>query len=203
MDATFISDYFYISYSAIFLSFYIALLGVPIPNEVLIMTGGFLAAITDMNPYYVFFLIYLALTVNATVLYMIGRVFGKVLIEKRINNLRFKSYITKAQKFSEKYGSYSASLCYFVPIVRHAVPFLLGANRYPYPIFALYSYTTALLWGLSLFLVGKFLSPYIQLVGQALNVVGIALGLIILAASALIIYIRKQKIKQAELSYSD
>lgn len=144
-------------YSKLFLSFYAALISLPVPNEVLIMSSGVISSISNIRGPIFFIIIYIAVTINTTSLYVVGRLFGNRLIR----NGYFLSSRVKASQYIEKYGSATASLCYFIPVVRHMVPFILGLNKYPYMMFAIISYSTAFIWALCLFFIGRAFTTHI------------------------------------------
>lgn len=200
MDISFFVDYIIQhGYIALFLSFYVGLIGLPVPNEVLIMTGGLLSTISYFDFGYTFLIIYVTIIMNATLLFIIGRVFGDRLLNRMMKYNRFQRRVKRASRFLDRYGSYTASLCYFLPIVRHMIPFLLGSNRYSYFLFALFSYSTAFIWAICLFMVGRLFGNNIQLIGEIISVGGYALlgGIGLLVMFYLVI--RKQKNEDQKL----
>jgi len=194
MNIQFLLDYvIQHGYIALFLSFYVSLLGLPIPNEVIIMAGGLLTVISYLEPTYSFAIIYLTIILNATVLYLAGRFFGQR-IKRRVSKYeKITTRIEHASAFHAKYGAYTASLCYFLPFLRHFIPFLLGSHRFPYPIFALYSYTTAFIWSIALFMVGRFFGKHIYRIGEIFNAVGYGLFAILVVGALILLIIRRRK----------
>jgi membrane-associated protein len=166
-------------YLALFLSFYVCLLGLPIPNEVLVMTGGLLAATDYFHPVLTFLIVYVTVILNATILYWVGNTCGNRIICKLEKVERLNKKLTKASSLIHRYGSFAASICYLLPIVRHLIPFLMGTYRISYHTFARFSYISGFVWTLALFLIGNFFSTKIDLIGKNLYVVGASILLLL------------------------
>lgn len=162
-------------YVALFLSFYVCLLGLPIPNEVLVMTGGVLASTDYFHPVITFLIVYITVILNATILYMIGKLCGNRIICKLEKIEKINKNLIKASSLIHRYGSYAASICYLLPIVRHLIPFLMGTYRISFITFARFSYISGFVWTLALFLVGSYFSTKIDLIGRNIYVVGVTL----------------------------
>ncbi len=71
-------------------------------------------------------------------------------------------YVVKSQEMVEKYGHYALVTSYFIPVVRHVVPYLVGMNNMSFKTYALYSYTTGFLWTLVYFVLGSLFGQHIE-----------------------------------------
>ncbi|MHC0037538.1 DedA family protein [Pseudoneobacillus sp. C159] len=181
-------------YIALFFSFYVCLLGLPVPNEVLVMTGGLLSTTDYFHPVLTFLVVYLTVILNATILYVIGRTVGNRLVSKMAKYERVNRNLTKATAIIHRYGAFAASICYLLPVVRHFIPFLMGANRYPYHIFARYSYSFGCIWTIALFTVGRLFCTKINDIGENLSTIGVIL-LFLIMAGLLVLIIKKHLVK--------
>jgi membrane-associated protein len=177
-------------YLALFLSFYVCLLGLPIPNEVLVMTGGLLAATDYFNPVLTFLIVYVTVILNATILYWVGNAFGNRIICKLEKVERLNKKLTKASSLIHRYGSFAAAICYLLPIVRHLIPFLMGTYRISYHTFACFSYISGFVWTLILFLIGNLFSTKIDLIGKNLYVFGASI-LLLLCGTLVVVKMKK------------
>lgn len=185
-------------YLALFLSFYVCLLGLPVPNEVLVMTGGLLSTTDYFHPILTFLIVYTTVILNATILYLIGRITGNRIIQKLEKYEKINKKIVKASALMKCYGSYAASICYLLPIVRHFIPFLMGTYRFSYPIFACFSYVSGFVWTLTLFIIGSFFSTKIDAIGKNLYVVGLSI-LFLLGMTILAITMKKNLSRKMKL----
>jgi membrane protein DedA with SNARE-associated domain len=177
-------------YLALFLSFYVCLLGLPIPNEVLVMTGGLLASTEYFHPVLTFLIVYVTVILNATILYLLGNACGSRIICKLEKIEKINKNLIKASSLLHRYGSYAASICYLLPIVRHLIPFLMGTYRISYFTFACFSYISGFVWTLALYLIGNFFSTKIDLIGRDLYVVGVSI-LFLLGGMLVVVSLKK------------
>jgi membrane protein DedA with SNARE-associated domain len=177
-------------YFALFLSFYVCLLGLPIPNEVLVMMGGLLVATDYFHPVLTFLIVYVTVILNATILYWVGNTCGNRIICKLEKVERLNKKLTKASSLIHRYGSFAASFCYLLPIVRHLTPFLMGTYRISYHTFACFSYISGFVWTLALFLIGNCFSTKIDLIGKNLYVVGASI-LLLLCGMLVVVKMKK------------
>ncbi len=159
-------------YWALFLSFYVCLLGLPIPNEILVMSGGFLSTTTYLNPILTFVIVFFTVILNATILFFLGKTFGNRLIELLKKRKGLGRKLVRSSVLIQRYGPYAAALCYLLPVMRHFIPFLMGTYSISYRKFALYSYSSALVWTLILYLIGMFFGSNLYKIGQNLNDIG-------------------------------
>jgi membrane-associated protein len=127
-----------------------------LPGDSLLFALGALAA-TDGSPIDVWLL--MALMIVAAVLgdavnYAVGAWVGPRVFKREDSWLLNKKHLLYAQDFYERWGSFTIVLCRFVPIVRTFGPFVAGIGKMRYPKFALFNIAGALLWVLSLTLLG-------------------------------------------------
>ena len=91
----------------------------------------------------------------------------------------------RAQALLDRYGSYALCISYFLPVVRHVVPYLVGIGKMTFRRYALFSYTTGLVWTLVLFFAGNLmgnnvenLSAFVGMFNQTMVVTAAALVLL-------------------------
>ncbi|MFN8707013.1 MAG: DedA family protein [Planctomyces sp.] len=89
--------------------------------------------------------------------YAIGRRLGPAVFTRDTGWLLRKDYLNKAQAFYEKHGTKAIVLARFAPIIRTFAPFVAGIGKMNYSTFALYNVIGAIVWVVSLTLLGYFL----------------------------------------------
>jgi membrane-associated protein len=141
-------------YLGLFLWLWMGIFGVPVPNEVFTLTVGFAAAMKVLHPAAAFLVTYLGILAALTTLYLLGRLLGRRLLNFMEKRKRFSKSISQSLIFMEKYHAFSLTLSYFIPGVRNFVPLLYGFSKLPYRVFALFSYTGALVWLTVVFTIG-------------------------------------------------
>lgn len=157
-------------YFLFFLAFSAGPFGIPIPNEVIIISGGVLADAGVLNPWVVYVCILFGLLTAVTLAYGIGSYVGRRLFDKLKAGKRSKRYALAAERLVNKYGNIALILAYFVPIVRYAVPLLIGASGTRYRTFARYSYLGCVVWTVLFFTIGRQWGNEIIVFLQTLNV---------------------------------
>ncbi|RXI98682.1 DedA family protein [Anaerobacillus alkaliphilus] len=144
-----------VGYVGIFLWLWLGMLGVPVPNEAIVTTIGYISTTNLLQSDIVFIVGYLGILASLTTSYFLGRVIGKRIVSFLSMKKGTKKSIRKALHLIKKYHVYSLVISYFIPGVRIFVPFLYGMMRLSYLRFALLSYTTALIWFCLFFSLGR------------------------------------------------
>lgn len=182
---TFIEQY---GYAALFFCLWLGIVGMPIPDEVVVMTGGFVTSLHLLDPVLAFLITYLGVISGLSIGYGLGRVMGPPVLNKLKKKKNVDKYLTKSYDLINKYGSYSLCLSYAFPIVRHLVPYLVGIGRMSFARYALFSYTVGFVWTLFFFLIGRIFGRYIDRIGVAVHDYGL-LALSILLIAGLILWL--------------
>lgn len=155
MDLSFFMDlvkeYGYVS---MFIFNWLLLFGMPIPNEVAAAFSGVLTEVSYFRPAYAFLSAYLGLITSNTFAYFIGRVLGERLLH-RLEKTRLNTVIDRFSLFLQKHGKWAISFSFFLPGIRWAMPYVVGANRYPVFQYALYAYTAGFVWMFIYFNIGR------------------------------------------------
>lgn len=179
-------------YFTFFIVLCLGIIGLPIPNEVTVMTAGLVASIPLLNPTLTYVFSLAGIISGLTVCYLIGRFAGAPLIEKFQSNTKNK-YIRLSSSYIKKYGYKALWISYFFAGVRNFVPLLIGMNKLPYSTFAINAYITGLLWTTIFFTVGYLFGESIDDISKWINEISIFLGIIILLLILWFTYGKKQR----------
>ncbi|CAM4269460.1 membrane protein DedA with SNARE-associated domain [Paenibacillus endophyticus] len=151
-----------VGYFALFLVLCLGLIGLPIPNEAVVMTGGALSESGVLLPVPAFIMTCLGICSAMTFGYSIGRFAGSKLSNWFSSKKNIGKFVTKSEQLSERYGGYAISLSLCLPFLRHVTPYVMGMNRMPYKRFALFAYPSAFVWTLAYFIIGSFVGDQVQ-----------------------------------------
>lgn len=88
--------------------------------------------------------------------YSLGKAFGHKAFSNPNSRFFKKEHLDRTHRFYEKYGGKTIILARFVPIVRTFAPFVAGMAEMTYRKFAVYNVVGALIWVLSLTILGAF-----------------------------------------------
>lgn len=149
-------------YWGLFLWLWLGVFGVPVPNEVIVLTLSFAASLGAIDPLTTFLVTYVGILFALNTLYLLGRIMGRRLLGFFQKQKRFSKHIDRSLYFMEKYHAFSLILCYPIPGIRNFVPFLYGSSRLPFKTFALYAYTGVFIWLFSLFSLGYLFADHID-----------------------------------------
>ncbi len=133
---------------------WLLLFGMPIPNEVAAAFSGVLTEISYFKPVYAFLSAYLGLITSNTFAYFIGRFFGQKLLD-RLNRTKLRKPVHNFSDFLQKHGEIAISLSFFLPGIRWAMPYVVGANNYPFLRYVCFAYTAGFIWMMVYFNLGR------------------------------------------------
>lgn len=141
-------------YISMFAFNWLLLFGIPIPNEAAAALSGMLTEISYFKPVYAYAAAYLGLISSNTFAYVLGRILGQRLLH-RLEKTWLNKAIQRFSLFLDKYGKIAISFSFFLPGIRWAMPYVVGANRYPFGHYALYAYTAGSIWMFIYFNIGR------------------------------------------------
>lgn len=163
------NDYGVLLYAILFLIVFTetGLIVMPLlPGDSLLFAAGALAArdTNELSVGVIIPLLIVAALLGDNVNYFVGKTLGnRIKMRERI--LFFKrEYITETEKFYEKHGGRTVIIARFIPIVRTIAPFVAGAGSMDYGRYIRFCVVGAVLWVVSISLLGYFFGnlPIVQ-----------------------------------------
>ncbi|OUB27342.1 alkaline phosphatase [Bacillus thuringiensis serovar yunnanensis] len=167
-------------YWALFFCLWLGIIGMPIPDEMIVMSGGFVSSLGILSVIPAFLLTYLGVVSGLSLGYILGKIFGTKVLDKLMKKKKAK-YLIKSQEIVGKYGHFALVISYFIPVVRHIVPYLVGMNNMSFKRYAIYSYVTGFVWALVYFVIGSIFGEHIETMVALVNQYGMYFGGIIIA----------------------
>jgi membrane-associated protein len=189
-------------YAALFFALWLGIAGMPIPDEVVVMTGGAVTGTGVLLPVPAFFITYLGVISGLTLGYVLGKYMGAPVLTKIRRKKKMTRYIQVSENLISKYGNFALCFSYFVPVVRHIIPYIAGINNMTFRRYASYSYTTGFVWTLIFFLIGRSVGGHAQEIGNLIYHYGVYVmwGLVVLAVIYVIAkYLRNMRHKRERL----
>lgn len=167
------------------------LFGIFFPGDSLLFTAGLFAALGKID--------LLTLIIGSTffailgdsVGYYTGRKFGTTLFKREDSIFFKKSYLDKAKSYFNRYGAMAIIIARFVPGVRTITPMVAGSVEMNYKSFLFCNIIGAIIWVLSMVLLGYFLGSKIENIDS--YILPIALAIIVLSLIPTAIGILKAK----------
>lgn len=159
-------------YFALFFSLWLGIVGMPIPDEMIVMSAGALTAQGWLDPLPAFAAVYLGVVSGLSLGYVLGYNVGAPILQWVVRKGKGKRYLTKAEQLIEQYGSWALCLSYFFPVVRHLVPYLVGIQRMPLRRYAIYALPTGFVWTINYFWAGRLFGRHLDVIAQGVQMYG-------------------------------
>jgi membrane-associated protein len=125
-----------------------------LPGDSLLFVAGAVAGAGDMNIAALMATLVAAALCGDNVNYGVGRYVGPRVFQYQRSRWFNPAHLRRASAFYERHGGKTIILARFVPIVRTYVPFVAGVGAMPYGRYLAFCVIGALIWVVSLCLLG-------------------------------------------------
>lgn len=145
----------------LFFALSLGIVGLPIPDETLLVGAGYLAAHHQINIPLTILAAFGGSMTGITISYLLGRLVSRLIIKKYGPTLHITpENVSRVQLWFVKIGKWILIVGYFIPIFRHLVGFVAGGAKLDFRLFALYAYTGAIIWSLTFLGIGYTFYPF-------------------------------------------
>jgi membrane protein DedA with SNARE-associated domain len=144
--------------TALFFLMMFGIIGLPIPDETLLVFSGYLISKGTLHPLWTFGMALAGSICGITVSYILGHIYGLKLIHKYGRYFHFtEERFRKVHNWFERFGGWSLFFGYYIAGVRHFTAMFAGASGLEFPRFAMYAYTGSFTWVLAFLSLGYFI----------------------------------------------
>ncbi|MGG4498225.1 DedA family protein [Brevibacillus reuszeri] len=126
----------------------------PIPDEITVMSLGAQVAHIDAQIFVAFFSIYAGVSLVLASGYIIGGVLGTPIVNWLLERRLIPTGKGRTREERDRFFGWMLCLGFFFPVVRHVIPFFVGAGRLPLRLFCLYFFPSSLIWTFHYYLAG-------------------------------------------------
>jgi membrane protein DedA with SNARE-associated domain len=145
-------------YVGIFGLLMLGIVGLPIPDETLLIFAGYLIFKHELEPLPALAAGFLGSICGITVSYALGRMLGPYLVTRLGRFLHVEPEdLDHVRAWYEGKGKYGLVISYFIPGIRHLAAYVAGSSQLPLPVFAAFAYLGGLLWSSSFISIGYVL----------------------------------------------
>lgn len=145
-------------YVAIFALLMLGIIGVPVPDEILLTFAGSLVFKQQLVLLPTIAAAFLGSVCGISLSYVLGRSLGMYLVNTVGHFLHMHpDKMDHVRAWYNRKGKYALLLGYFLPGIRHLVAFVAGSSQLRPTVFASFAYTGAFLWSASFVTLGYFL----------------------------------------------
>lgn len=142
----------------LFLLLALGIVGLPIPDETLLVTAGALIAKGKLLVLPTIIAAYGGSMMGISISFSIGLTAGSFVVKKYGSWFGITpKRIALAHRWFQKIGIWTLLIGYFVPGVRHLTGYVAGTLETNYAKFALFAYTGAIIWSTTFILFGYWL----------------------------------------------
>lgn len=180
-------------YVAIFALLMLGIIGVPVPDEILLTFAGSLVFKQQLAFLPTITAAFLGSVCGISLSYVLGRSLGMYLVNVVGRFLHMHpDKMDRVRAWYNHRGKYALLLGYFLPGIRHLVAFVAGSSQLRPAVFASFAYTGAMLWSLSFVTVGYFLGEQWAETSPTIHRLSLALSGIVLAAAIVYVIARRR-----------
>ncbi|WP_232695753.1 DedA family protein [Brevibacillus daliensis] len=186
-------------YAALFFMLWLGIVGLPVPDELVVASGGLVAALGYLDPVLAFVVDYLGVVSGLSIGFFLGRFIGPPILARLAKKKKLGPYIERSSALINRYGTYSICISYLLPVVRHVVPYVVAVGGMKFRTYALFAYPTGFVWTLAFYSAGYFFGNHISTIIDLSRRYGFILLGIVVAAIVVIIILRYFKSQKKKL----
>ena len=134
-------------YAGLFAGLLFGILGLPIPDETLLVFCGYLIYRGRLDFTAAFLAGFAGSLCGITLSFYLGRTLGRKVALRYGKYIRLTpEHLDQVDRWFDRIGAWSLSIGYFIPGVRHFTALVAGMGRMRYFTFALFAYSGAAVW---------------------------------------------------------
>ncbi|WP_153721434.1 DedA family protein [Sporosarcina cascadiensis] len=152
-------------YFSIFIFLALGIFGLPMPDEFLVTFAGYLASAGTFHFIFAILFTICGVMVGTLFTYMLGRKLGKPLIQRFGRYLFLSPHrMQKVERWFMAYGSWTVTIGYFLPGMRHFVCYVSGMSGMSVQRYMLFAIPGIIISTTILVLLGYFIQlPFLKI----------------------------------------
>jgi membrane protein DedA with SNARE-associated domain len=181
-------------YAGLFGLLMFGIVGLPVPDETLLVFSGYLISKGRLHPLLTFLAGFGGSVCGISLSYTIGRTLGHPFVVRYGRYFRItEARLERVHRWFQRIGEWLLMVGYFVPGVRHFTALVAGMSRLECRTFALFAYSGAAIWVSTFLSLGYFVGENWKAAMSLVQRYTLAFAAVVVAAAALIWWIRKQR----------
>lgn len=178
-------------YAAIFALLMLGIVGLPIPDETMLVFSGYMIAQGHMRPIPALIAAFCGSACGISLSYTIGRTLGLGFIHKYGRYLHItEERLAVVHTWFDRIGHWALFVGYYIAGVRHFTAIVAGTSRLEYRSFAAYAYSGAFVWVCTFLGIGYFFGDHWKEVSELVHRNLLLASAIILGGIAIYLLIR-------------
>jgi membrane protein DedA with SNARE-associated domain len=181
-------------YGAIFVLLMLGVVGLPIPDETLLVFCGYLISKGNMKPLPAWLTAVAGSWCGITLSYTIGRTLGLGFVHRFGKYLRVTDErLAKVHEWFDRIGHWALFVGYYIAGLRHFTAIVAGTSKLKLTHFMAYAWSGGLLWVTTFITLGYFLGENWKQIAESIHHYVLYASIIILAAVAIYYLARRKK----------
>lgn len=179
---------------ALFVLLLLGVVGLPIPDETLLVFCGYLISKGRLSPVETFLAGVAGTWCGISLSYTIGRTFGIGVVHRFGKYLHItEERLANVHRWFDRIGHWALFVGYFIAGVRHFTAIVAGISRLKFTSFAAYAWTGGVVWVASFLTLGYFLGERWKEVAELVHKYVLVASLVLIAASVLVYFLRSRR----------
>jgi len=181
-------------YGAIFLLLMLGVVGLPIPDETLLVYCGYLISKGVMHPVAAFLTAVAGSWCGISLSYAIGRTAGLGVVHKYGKYIHLtQERLDKVHEWFDRIGHWALFVGYYIAGVRHITAIIAGTSRLKYTHFIAYAWAGGALWVGTFLTLGYFLGENWRRIAEMIHHYLLYVSIGVLALTGLYLLIRQRR----------
>lgn len=193
LELCFTDIIYHFRYIGLFLLLTCGMIGVPVPDEILMTFSGFQVSLGRMEFVLTLFVATLGSFLGMNLSYWIGRLIGPSLLQKIAPMFHLsEKRINQTEQWFLRFGDYLILIGYYIPGVRHLTAYFSGMSKLHYGRYVTFAGIGAFLWALTFISLGRVLGEHWHTIA-AISRRYVVLACVVLAVVLLTAYLYNLK----------
>jgi membrane protein DedA with SNARE-associated domain len=176
----------WVGYAAIFVLLLLGIVGLPIPDETILVFCGYLIFKGTLHPVPAYLTALAGSWCGISLSYTIGRTLGAGAVSRYGQRLHLtEERLAQVHGWFDRIGHWALAAGYFIAGLRHLTAIVAGMSKLEFRSFALYAWSGGAVWALSFLLLGYTLGEQWETIGELIHRDMIYVSLALLAGVAL------------------
>lgn len=134
-------------YAGLFVLLVLGVVGLPIPDETLLVFSGYLISTGRFRPLFAFVAAFSGAVCGISTSYVLGRTLGHAAVERYGRFVHVTpERVERVHQWFKRFGEWLLTVGYFIPGVRHFTALVAGMSGLEFRVFALFAYLGAFVW---------------------------------------------------------
>ena len=181
-------------YGALFVLLMLGIVGLPIPDETLLVFCGYLISRGTLNPVWTLVTAVLGSWCGISVSYWIGRTLGLGVVHRFGRYLHVdQERLDRVHRWFEHSGHWALFGGYYIAGVRHLTAIIAGASKLSFGSFVLFAWTGGFCWAAAFLALGYFIGEDWRRIAEIVHRDVLYGSIAVIAAVLLYLLVRKRR----------